>query len=68
VGCTKRTVYLSSVKRHVEHIIEKLKVADRTQAAVKAIELGCFPHRTRKTHFRLYGPPEKPVDRQILVT
>lgn len=31
---------LSTVKRHVEHIIEKLEVSDRTQAAVKAIEMG----------------------------
>jgi DNA-binding NarL/FixJ family response regulator len=34
---------LSTVKRHVEHIIKKLKVSDRTQAAVKAIELGIVP-------------------------
>lgn len=34
---------LSTVKRHVEHIIEKLKVSDRTQAAVKAIEMGLLP-------------------------
>jgi DNA-binding NarL/FixJ family response regulator len=31
---------LSTVKRHVEHIIRKLGVSDRTQAAVRAIELG----------------------------
>jgi DNA-binding NarL/FixJ family response regulator len=31
---------LSTVKRHVEHILPKLKVSDRTQAAVKAIEMG----------------------------
>ena len=31
---------LSTVKRHLEHIISKLKVSDRTQAAVKAIEMG----------------------------
>ena len=34
---------LSTVKRHVEHIIAKLKVSDRTQAAVKAIEFGLLP-------------------------
>jgi DNA-binding NarL/FixJ family response regulator len=31
---------LSTVKRHLEHILSKLKVSDRTQAAVKAIEMG----------------------------
>ena len=31
---------LSTVKRHIEHILPKLKVSDRTQAAVKAIEMG----------------------------
>jgi DNA-binding NarL/FixJ family response regulator len=34
---------LSTVKRHLEHIIKKLKVSDRTQAAVKAIEMGWLP-------------------------
>ena len=33
-------VSLSTVKRHLERIISKLGVSDRTQAAVKAIELG----------------------------
>jgi DNA-binding NarL/FixJ family response regulator len=28
------------VKTHVEHVIAKLEVADRTQAAVKATRLG----------------------------
>ena len=31
---------LSTVKRHLEHILSKMKVCDRTQAAVKAIEMG----------------------------
>ena len=31
---------LSTVKRHLERIISKLGVSDRTQAAVKAVELG----------------------------
>jgi DNA-binding NarL/FixJ family response regulator len=31
---------LTTVKFHVEHIIAKLGVADRTQAAVRAVELG----------------------------
>jgi DNA-binding NarL/FixJ family response regulator len=30
----------STVKIHVEHILAKLGVSDRTQAAVRAIELG----------------------------
>jgi DNA-binding NarL/FixJ family response regulator len=30
----------STVKAHVEHILDKLGVSDRTQAAVRAIELG----------------------------
>jgi DNA-binding NarL/FixJ family response regulator len=34
---------LSTVKRHLEHIISKLEVSDRTQAAVKAIEMGLLP-------------------------
>ncbi len=33
-------VSLSTVKPHVEHIIAKLGVSDRTQAAVRAVELG----------------------------
>jgi DNA-binding NarL/FixJ family response regulator len=36
---------LSTVKRHLEHIIKKLKVSDRTQAAVKALELGLLPQK-----------------------
>jgi DNA-binding NarL/FixJ family response regulator len=35
---------LSTVKRHVEHIIFKLGVSDRTQAAIKALELGMVAH------------------------
>ncbi len=31
---------LSTVKRHLERIISKLGVSDRTQAAVRAVELG----------------------------
>jgi DNA-binding NarL/FixJ family response regulator len=34
---------LSTVKRHLERIVTKLGVSDRTQAAVKAIELGLLP-------------------------
>jgi DNA-binding NarL/FixJ family response regulator len=39
---------LSTVKRHVERIIEKLEVSDRTQAAVKAVEMGLLPESLRK--------------------
>ena len=31
---------VSTIKIHVEHILAKLGVSDRTQAAVRAIELG----------------------------
>ena len=34
---------LSTVKRHLEHILPKLGVSDRTQAAVMAVELGLRP-------------------------
>ncbi len=34
------TVSVSTVKIHVEHILAKMGVSDRTQAAVRAIELG----------------------------
>jgi DNA-binding NarL/FixJ family response regulator len=34
------TVSTSTIKIHVEHILAKLEVSDRTQAAVRAIELG----------------------------
>lgn len=33
-------VSVSTVKNHVEHILAKLGVSDRTQAAVRAVELG----------------------------
>jgi DNA-binding NarL/FixJ family response regulator len=33
----------STIKRHLEHILPKLGVSDRTQAAVKAVELGLRP-------------------------
>ncbi len=36
----KLTVSVSTIKIHVEHILAKLGVSDRTQAAVRAIELG----------------------------
>ncbi len=36
---------LSTVKTHLEHIIAKLGVSDRTQAAVRALDLGLLPKR-----------------------
>jgi len=36
-------ISLSTVKRHLERINSKLGVSDRTQAAVKAIEMGLLP-------------------------
>jgi DNA-binding NarL/FixJ family response regulator len=36
-------VSVSTIKVHVEHILAKLGVSDRTQAAVRAIELGLVP-------------------------
>jgi DNA-binding NarL/FixJ family response regulator len=38
----------STVKKHVRRIISKLDVSDRTQAAVRAIELGLIPGVTDK--------------------
>jgi DNA-binding NarL/FixJ family response regulator len=49
LGQTNRQIALalnltvSTVKTHVEHLIGKLDVSDRTQAAVRAIELGLVP-------------------------
>ena len=40
-------VSLSTVKTHVQRIIAKLGVSDRTQAAVRAIELGLLSHKKR---------------------
>ena len=39
---------LSTVKRHLEHIISKLGVSDRTQAAVRASQLGLVPPEWRE--------------------
>jgi DNA-binding NarL/FixJ family response regulator len=36
-------VSLSTVKRHLERATSKLGVSDRTQAAVKATEMGLLP-------------------------
>ena len=42
-------VTIATVKTHIEHIIAKLGVADRTQAAVRAVELGLLSARTLTT-------------------
>ena len=36
---------VSTVKKHVRQIISKLEVSDRTQAAIRALELGLRPER-----------------------
>jgi len=41
------TISMGTVKIHVEHILAKLSVSDRTQAAVRAVELGLL-HTTAK--------------------
>jgi DNA-binding NarL/FixJ family response regulator len=46
---TNLTVSIATVKTHIEHIIAKLGVADRTQAAVRAVELGLLSSRTLTT-------------------
>ncbi len=40
-------VSLSSVKTYIKRIMDKLVVSDRTQAAVRAIELGLLPEQDR---------------------
>jgi DNA-binding NarL/FixJ family response regulator len=40
-------VSLSSVKTYVKRAMDKLMVSDRTQAAVRAIELGLLPDQER---------------------
>ncbi|MGH3090363.1 MAG: response regulator [Rubrobacteraceae bacterium] len=42
------TISAATVKRHVEHIIRKLEVSDRTQAAVRAIEIGLIPPESER--------------------
>ncbi len=48
-------ISLSTVKAHVQRIISKLGVSDRTQAIVKAVELGWHP--TDKTSASAKSPP-----------
>lgn len=42
------TVSASTIKIHVEHILAKLGVSDRTQAAVRSIELGLLQASNRE--------------------
>jgi DNA-binding NarL/FixJ family response regulator len=42
----KLFISVSTVKRHVRHIEEKLGVRDRVQAAVRAVELGLLEVRS----------------------
>ena len=51
------TISVSTVKIHVEHILAKLGVCDRTQAAVRAIELGLLETTIKKQD--LHGMDEK---------
>jgi putative two-component system response regulator len=44
------SVSVATVKTHVEHIIAKLGVADRTQAAVRAVEMGVLPDGAADRH------------------
>ncbi len=55
---------LSTVKRHVERIIAKLGVSDRTQAAVRAAERGLLNPNRGAGHLRLLGEdgPPDPLD------
>jgi DNA-binding NarL/FixJ family response regulator len=46
---TNLMVSIATVKTHIEHIIAKLGVADRTQAAVRAVELGLLSARSLTT-------------------
>jgi DNA-binding NarL/FixJ family response regulator len=40
-------ISVSTVKKHVQSMISKLGVSDRTQAAVRAVELGVLAERGR---------------------
>jgi len=40
-------VSVSTVKKHIRRVVDKLGVSDRTQAAVRAIELGLLPTNGR---------------------
>lgn len=50
------TVSVGTVKIHVEHILAKLGVSDRTQAAVRAIELGLLHPTVRSSGEAIRSP------------
>jgi DNA-binding NarL/FixJ family response regulator len=41
------SISMSTVKKHLRGVVSKLGVSDRTQAAVRAVELGVLAERTR---------------------
>ena len=43
----KLLISVSTVKKHLRGVVSKLGVSDRTQAAVRAVELGVLAERTR---------------------
>jgi DNA-binding NarL/FixJ family response regulator len=45
-------VSVSTVKKHVRQVISKLGISDRTQAAVKALELGMHSKRNRGSDYQ----------------
>jgi DNA-binding NarL/FixJ family response regulator len=45
---------LSTMKRHLERVVSKLGVSDRTQAAVKAIEFGLLSQQPESEEHSLY--------------
>jgi DNA-binding NarL/FixJ family response regulator len=44
----KLSVARNTARNHVQNVITKLGVSDRTQAAVRAIEIGLFSGTNRK--------------------
>lgn len=68
VGKTNRSIAqemhlsLSTVKRHIERIIAKLGVSDRTQAAVRAAERGLLEPNPGAGYLRLISGENEPPD------
>jgi len=53
-----------TVKKHVEHILIKLGVKNRTEAAVRAVGLGLIPESTQARRMSLltrHDPPGVPA-------
>ncbi len=40
-------ISVSTVKKHVREVLAKLRVSDRTQAALRAVEMGMGPKQER---------------------